>query len=505
VNTFGFGYSLQSTMLLNVATVGGGMFCFIPDAKIVGTNFVNAIANAATTLSICSKVHLIAKGGSSFVGAVGGNLLCDQMGSVYTVKLGNLQYGQGRDLVIPMLISPNSEDYLAVILEYEGYYLGAPHKIRYMASNRIPTADSVAAYARNLVVSETIQVVTDFVQGQSGKGTNSMKVLSDKVAEYDEAAENNDARLRGLVNDLMGFGEVGGRMSKAVSTPERFGRWGQHYLRNICRAHQLQVRANFMDGGLQAYGGNTFSQLQDIGGKIFVTLPMNRSKPHIETYTSNIPNTYQQQQQPQTNTQPVVDNTTYYGGAGGGCFDETCFVTVRTSCGKEVKTYLPNVKKNNFVRVVNNYGEQVFARVLCVVKINLGRIEKMIEFSSTELKITQKHPVWFNNAWKNPVDIASSNKDIAHISEATSNYVYNLVLEHSHVLLVNNMRCVTLGHGIKGAYHPFYGTSAVIDAIKSSPGYESGYVCVNGSIRNLVNSKGYSNELYSRTENVILF
>jgi len=63
--------------------------------------------------------------------------------------------------------------------------------------------------------------------------------------------------------------------------------------------------------------------------------------------------------------------------------------------------------------------------------------------------------------------------------------VYNFILEHSHVLIVNDMQCVTLGHGIKDAFHPFYGTSEVIDVIKKSSGYENGFVQVNSNIRNL--------------------
>ena len=42
--------------------------------KIVGTNFVNAIANAATTLTKNPTVHLVAKGASTFAGEVGGNM-----------------------------------------------------------------------------------------------------------------------------------------------------------------------------------------------------------------------------------------------------------------------------------------------------------------------------------------------------------------------------------------------------------------------------------------------
>ena len=47
------------------------------------------------------------------------------------------------------------------------------------------------------------------------------------------------------------------------------------------------------------------------------------------------------------------------------------------------------------------------------------------------------------------------------------------------------MKCVTFGHDIKDAYHPFYGTNAVIDVIKSLSGFENGFVSVNENIRKM--------------------
>ena len=45
INTFGFGYSLDSSLLSDMAIEGGGMYAFIPDSGFVGTAFVNALGN----------------------------------------------------------------------------------------------------------------------------------------------------------------------------------------------------------------------------------------------------------------------------------------------------------------------------------------------------------------------------------------------------------------------------------------------------------------------------
>jgi hypothetical protein len=51
ISTFGFGYSLNSALLLDLAMEGGGMYAFIPDAGFVGTAFVNALSNILVTVA----------------------------------------------------------------------------------------------------------------------------------------------------------------------------------------------------------------------------------------------------------------------------------------------------------------------------------------------------------------------------------------------------------------------------------------------------------------------
>jgi hypothetical protein len=50
INTFGFGYNLDSKLLEDLSQIGNsGSYAFIPDGSFVGTIFVNAISNLLTT------------------------------------------------------------------------------------------------------------------------------------------------------------------------------------------------------------------------------------------------------------------------------------------------------------------------------------------------------------------------------------------------------------------------------------------------------------------------
>jgi len=490
VNTFGFGYKLKSDMLVELSDVGGGIFGFIPDAKIVGTNFVNCVSNAITTLCLSAKITLIPLGGSTFDGDVAGDLeVIKKSDILVSFKLKNLQFGQARDFSIPMKLSKDS-NYLAVILEYEGYEEGKVHKVHKITipcSNREKTNDAVAAYLRSTVVSETKSIIQSIASGKGVRGAKSMDEICKLAQGFDAQYENDDPKINGLVCDLIGFGEKGGRMTKSISTLERFNRWGAHYLRSIYSSHKHQLNSNFMDIGLQVYGGETFKQLQDIGGKLFIDLPMVKSlvEPDQNYYNNN--NSVNNNQVNNQVNNVVDDNADLYSGGGGGCFEESCEVEVKLGDEFELKQ-VKDINKDDLVKVYNtNTDEEELAKVICVVKIILNKNEKIVEFSQSNLRITKKHPILFNNNWRFPIDIATNESKIAKIIKSTDGFVvYNFILDKSHVLKVNNTYCVTFGHNISEAYHSFYGTNSVVNTIQKSKDFETGLVTVKENVRNLV-------------------
>ena len=68
---------------------------------------------------------------------------------------------------------------------------------------------------------------------------------------------------------------------------------------------------------------------------------------------------------------------------------------------------------------------------------------------------------------------------LAPAKQRACNAVYSFVLDSVHILTINNVQCVTLGHEIQGdpiASHPFYGTRAVIEGLQNMRGWEEGCV-----------------------------
>jgi len=58
IHTFGFGYNLDTKLLVDIANIGNGYFSFIPDSGFVVTIIINSLANLLTTVSSNTKLYI---------------------------------------------------------------------------------------------------------------------------------------------------------------------------------------------------------------------------------------------------------------------------------------------------------------------------------------------------------------------------------------------------------------------------------------------------------------
>lgn len=468
VSTFGFSYNLKSKLLLNIAKEGNGTFAFIPDAKIVGTCFVNAVANAKTCVGLDARLHVTPKNGACFWNhpIIDHELPCNQVPWGIVVKLGPLHMGQPRDIVVLMDQIPiPAQDYVDVTLEYGQEDGGDAIKINCIGPivGLPPTNDSIIAFLRSEACSKIASVI-DLCESKGAEGNQMMNMLIGRVTAVSIASP--DPRISKLLEDLVG------RASKAISTPERFNRWGSHYLRALCRSHQYQMRTNFMDPGLQLYGGVEFNKLVESGGEIFKTLPMKKYTDYQRAQNGGGGN--QQQQRRAAAPPPVQSNTVYYGGNGGGCFGPES--TVITAKGMK---RVSDVEAGDMLQV--STGE--YLPVVCTVEL-IGKRNDMILMNSG-LCITPTHPIRIGSS--RPFLTATTYRELIIATQQEVDSVYNFVLEGSkdRHLLVDGFQCVTYGHQSTdpSIYHAFYSTNQVLNHLKKQNGYESGRVVIQGKIR----------------------
>ena len=424
INTFGFGYGLDSDLLRDISDIGLGSYSFIPDATMVGTVFVNFIANALLTLS---ANHVLQVRGEEI-----------GLGFCVDINIGTLQYGQSRDFIIPVPDTDlkinfgeisntilRSEESIGDFEEFSWQYC------RKKIIEVIFEINKINKNPSHKTISESEDMVNDLYQC---------------LYEHFSGSEN----ICELLKDLKSTSDSEGQILKAVSRLEWYNKWGKHYLLSIQNAHMLQQCNNFKDKGVQLYGGKGFVALRDEIEDIFCKIP----PPKPSALTDNYVNAY-----------VAPTSMAAYMDADGGCFNGDANIKMEDGKCKRVSELVKN--------------DLVFGgfKVKCVVKTKImGKLE-MVNINS--LLITPWHPIlsWSNNEgeWKFPIkELFSTLVDI--------DYIYNIVLEMGHIVILNGISVVTLGHGFTDndvIKHDYYGTEKVIEDLKKLDGWEAGLVNLN--------------------------
>lgn len=152
----------------------------------------------------------------------------------------------------------------------------------------------------------------------------------------------------------------------------------------------------------------------------------------------------------------------------GGCFGEDTLITMYNGELKAIK----HIKKGDqvYIPITNST-----AKVECVVKW----LQPVPCVKYQDLFITPYHPIMPEQEWVFPISLLSD--PIPYQQN-----IYNLILDTGHVILANNIKACTLGHGITTndvISHPFFGTEAVIQSFQTKEGWNEGLVTVAQAVR----------------------
>ena len=116
--TFGFGYSLDTMLLVDIAAKGHGCFSYIPDSGFVGTVLIHAIANLATTAGTLARLNLEGAQGTELRVIGGDPADVDAYGpAALSLNLDSLHLGQPRTLVVA--VKPAAGHTLAALEQEE--------------------------------------------------------------------------------------------------------------------------------------------------------------------------------------------------------------------------------------------------------------------------------------------------------------------------------------------------------------------------------------------------
>lgn len=514
INTFGFGYALDSDLLSDMAIEGGGMYAFIPDSGFVGTAFVNALGNHLSSYGKqCVLSVEIESGAVIDEDNVLGNP--DHSGSSWGIafKIPNLLAGTSQNFFFKV-IEPQAgvTTRLQVSLTYEhlvssganrGIVTKENRTIDMPAENSLAIIDDSSGTAEDVLrslwyeahhlrlslvdVLDTICHELKTFEPNTPKPAHTDKLRS-LIERCDAAlarlrtqagpiAQVHAAQVKELSARIIGIkDDIKGQISEAISKPEWYKKWGKHYLLSLQRAHLLMQCNNFKDPGIQHYGGALFRHYRDKADDVFMSLP-----PPTPSRAVHNPGVYGSGQSAPT---PRI-NMAVYNDMSGGCLHETSIVHMSDGTRKLIS----DLSKGDYV-ATKLHEQNGAAEVVCIVRTKCAGGSAKLATLNSGLRITAWHPVRDSGKWTFPAAVCG-NRPLKNIR---CDYVYTFILreigwansavnmQYAASLVADGTECIALGHGIENdpvASHPFFGTSCVVEALQKCQGWSEGLITLN--------------------------
>lgn len=458
INTFGFGYNLDSTLLTNLAFKGSGSYSFIPDAGFVGTAFVNTLSNLLVTFAVEAELILEGEGANAIVD-VGGVYPSTQSSGATRVNIGSLQYGQSKDVLIHMKMATPGE-YLCGNIQCK--LLRCDRRIAF--DSFIASTDAVPAESNKVVelhrhrcnftqaIKEGVLIAASRMPQELERAAVLLRTVMEQAIASPAKDEEN---LAALIQD------ISGQSSEAFSRSDWYWKWGRHYMPSVMFAHNLQQCNNFKDPGVQVYGkGVLFADIQEKADDAFNRLPA--PKPSVRarpSYSASAASSAPQ-------SAPVQMSA--YNDRYAVCIDGSS--VAQMADGRECAVC--NLKKGDCLPGLQGSTVQVE----CVVRTRCRGGRMSLVQLEGGARLTPYHPVYVDGGWKFPADLAD-------VEERPCDAVYNFILSGGSAAIIAGVPCIGLAHGLDEgvAQHAYFGTELVAMDLAKFDGFDQGFVELTGA------------------------
>lgn len=275
IHTFGFGYSLRSGLLKSIAEFSGGNYAFIPDAGMIGTVFVHAVANLQSTFATNASLELKYASTLEIEQTLGDAV--DKQAAVdagkgqmqLTIPLGNIQYGQSRDLWLRLKGTTQEKQISDYAIEATLTFEEAEKSVPSMSLARLGDCTTTTLSTDEAVYHESRALICSFISsllplGSDGeyRALTAEAKIAGKRQELARLIETlpgqdlTDNLNKSLMEDLNGDLPKG-QISLAISTPEFFIKWGRHFLPSYVNALTRQICNSFKDSAPLQFGSQS--------------------------------------------------------------------------------------------------------------------------------------------------------------------------------------------------------------------------------------------------------
>lgn len=287
INTFGFGYELDSELLSEISIIGGGTYAFIPDSSFVGTVFVNAMTNLIVTMAtnVCLTLAPLGDPCTFPANCALGSPIAKVVDGALQIDLPSLQFGQNKDVIIKVLDSGKVTGSDLFETRVRCYTRASSQAVDQVKFNRVAPprrasrlehvkVDIEPQRCRLVVVDGIRKAMKMMKQTAMDKMRGSPLPLPEVQAYVHELSQQlSAARCVGSEAMQALHQDLTGQVAEACSREDWYDKWGIHYLPSLMCAHLAQQCNNFKDPGVQHYGGDLFGELRDKADDIFCGLP----------------------------------------------------------------------------------------------------------------------------------------------------------------------------------------------------------------------------------------
>ncbi|KAI1291337.1 hint-domain-containing protein [Xylaria venustula] len=485
INTFGFGYSIRSGLLKSIAEACGGNYAFIPDAGMIGTVFVHAIAHLISTYATRCTLEITTPEGVALEPTTGQSINDQQHGDEgadykrLTLQLGNLQYGQTRDIYLRHFNASGQQIQYTVSdgdrtmhtkLTYSR--LQSPEYVSVAEHDMLePSPLSPSAIAYHQSRSAVCDLLSWFTIIKDSEYLDRRRVtVSDYQMRLQELINNIPSRNYQDKHNNSLMEDLNGQITEALSSKEYFDRWGRHYFFSLKNAHEKQLCNTFKDPGPLMYNSNPyFTEFRDKLDELFNNIPPPKPS-NMKAHTTQMPESFSMMS---------------YNSQHNPCFAASSPVLLASG------ETLPISMLRKGMLVQTPLGSRP-VRALLETPLRCGTTMCRVG----ELLVTPWHPIKLSQSeagWVFPADVTKS----------IDNYwgsIYSVMLEpdgdaEAHAIHIGGVWGVTLGHGIvdgrDARAHEFWGDYKEVSAELVALGSSDDGVYRVGGVKRTVNT-GYA-------------
>jgi len=459
METTGFGYSLNSELLDNLAKVTGGNFAFIPDSSLVCNIFAHIAAKIMSTAIIDATIKVDLVEGFSFTPIpCDPNNLATVSGRTAYIKVKNLSYGQKKHFLLTIdpgvgNIQSLPNPYANLSIDYQ-LFNGEKNSVTVNASK--VDNDNIDIYIQQMRI-ELVKKITEAVSSIKWNGIETThQIIRNLFKLFSNSRHIDNKNIQNMLKDIEGQLCEAFNMTIDAKDNDYYKRWGRHWIKSFIRAHETENSNNWKDPGVSNYTNELFIEYRDKVSEIFNELPpsdepvrYNNGHPGLSSYTPPPPSSYNS--------------------SAGVCFHHKCRVMLHNGIYKACddlekgdKLWSDNLNGYTFLdcklKTLCSEGEDNF--------VTLGK-----------LRITGYHPIYKNDKWYFPIELGD-------IKRQQCNHVYSFLTSTGDNIMVEGSVCCALAHGKQGDKigHSYLGTNKVREDLKKFEGYINGLVTITNDM-----------------------